>query len=61
MTLTDAGPLIALINRNDPHHALCISALGLLPSAPLVTTWPCFTEAMYLLRRVGGHGAQNEL
>lgn len=46
--LTDTGPLVALVNRNDPHHAPCLTVLKRLPAAPLVTTWPCFTEAMYL-------------
>ena len=36
-----------------------MSYLGL--SAPLVTTWSCFTEAMYLLGRYGGWLAQQEL
>jgi uncharacterized protein len=61
VTLTDAGPLIALVNRNDPHHAECVAALGGLPAAPLLTTWPCFTEAMYLLLRAGGFPAQRDL
>lgn len=29
-----------------------------MPAEPLVTTWPCFTEAMYLVFRVGGYPAQ---
>lgn len=61
MILTDAGPLIALINRNDPNHQACVAALDDLPSGPLTTTWPCFTEAMHLLVRVGGYPAQQEL
>ena len=61
MTLTDAGPLIALVNRNDPHHAECVAALTNLPAAPLLTTWPCFTEAMHLLLRAGGYPAQRDL
>lgn len=61
MTLTDAGPLIALVNRNDPHHAECVAALADLPAAPLLTTWPCFTEAMHLLLRAGGFPAQRVL
>jgi predicted nucleic acid-binding protein len=32
-----------------------------LPDMPLVTTWPCVAEAMYLLYRAGGHPAQEEL
>lgn len=61
MILTDAGPLTALINRNDPHHRACVSAASRLPAEPLLTTWPCFTEAMYLLFNAGGHRAQAEL
>lgn len=61
MTLTDTGPLVALINRNDPNHAACLAAAKQLPAAPLVTTWPCLTEAMYLLYRAGGHAAQAAL
>lgn len=59
--LTDTGPLVALVNRNDPHHAPCLTVLKRLPAAPLVTTWPCFTEAMYLGYRAGGFPAQAAL
>lgn len=51
MTLTDTGPLVALINRNDPNHTACVEAAKRLHAGPLVTTWPCFTEAMYLNAR----------
>ena len=61
MTLTDTGPLVALVNRNDPHHATCVTATRRLPSGPLITTWPCFTEAMYLVFRAGGFPAQAAL
>ncbi len=54
MTLTDAGPLVALIDADEPDHGMCRSVLGGLP-LPLLTTWPAFTEAMYLLSRAGGH------
>ena len=53
MTLTDAGPLIALIDADEADHRLCVDTLGQL-DLPLVTTWPAFTEAMYLLARAGG-------
>jgi predicted nucleic acid-binding protein len=57
MILTDAGPLVALANRRDRDHRRCIQALiGL--SRPLVTTWPAFTEAMYLIGRVLGWTGQ---
>ncbi|MCH8044960.1 MAG: PIN domain-containing protein [Planctomycetes bacterium] len=61
MTLTDAGPLIALASRRDADHARCVEAARSLPSGPLVSTWPCFTEAMHVLLRVGGHPAQAAL
>lgn len=56
MTLTDAGALVAIIVRRDPHHMRCVNALGMI-ARPLVTTWPALTEAMYLAGRAGGwHG-----
>jgi len=60
VTLTDAGPLIALIDRDEPDHELVLAALDSL-ALPLVTTWPAFTEAMYLLGRAGGLVGQRAL
>ncbi|HEX4804418.1 MAG TPA: hypothetical protein VFU94_00840 [Conexibacter sp.] len=60
MTLTDAGPLIALIDADDPDHARCVETLDRI-RLPLVTTWPAFTEAMYLLGRASDWRAQNAL
>jgi predicted nucleic acid-binding protein len=60
MTLTDAGPLIAIIDADEPDHRACIEALDHL-TLPLVTTWPAFTEAMYLLARAGGTQGQRSL
>jgi predicted nucleic acid-binding protein len=61
VTLCDAGPLFALIDpRQADLHAQCKDALATLP-APLVTTWPCFTEAMYLAFRTGGWPMQHLL
>jgi predicted nucleic acid-binding protein len=57
--LADAGPLVALIDARDPDHTACRSALAGI-SAPLLTTWPAFTEAMYLLA-AGGWRAQQAL
>ena len=60
MTLCDASALVALINRRDNNHNRCVDALPKL-TAPLITTWSCFTEAMHLLDRYGGWAAQQEL
>lgn len=46
--LVDAGPLVALIDRADPGHEGCVAALKTIGD-PLITVWPAFTEAMYLL------------
>lgn len=58
MILCDTGPLVALSNRSDAYHHVSAAALRDLPIEDMVTTWPCFTEAMYLLGRKGGFAAQ---
>jgi hypothetical protein len=59
--LTDAGPLLAILDRGDAHHAACMGAAGSLGRAPLLTTWPCVTEAMHLHGRAGGYRLQSGL
>lgn len=60
MTLTDTGPLVALIDADEPDHESCVLALRQL-ALPLVTTCSAFTEAMYLLGRAGGAAGQQAL
>jgi predicted nucleic acid-binding protein len=60
VTLSDAGPLVALIDADEADHETCVLALRTL-ALPLVTTWPAFTEAMYLLGRAGGAIGQQAL
>lgn len=61
MILTDTGPIVALLDADDSNHLACLASARRLPAVPLLTTWPCFTEAMYLLGAVGGYRYQAEL
>jgi predicted nucleic acid-binding protein len=61
MTLTDAGPLIALVDKGQGvAHQQCVEAQKGL-HGPLLTTWPCFTEAMYFLGHLAGWSGQEAL
>lgn len=59
-TLTDAGPLVALLSRTDNNHDACRALLP-SPAPPMVTTWACLVEAMYLIEGVEGHRGQDDL
>lgn len=48
MILVDAGPLVAIVDADDQHHAECVAALGGLGEG-LATVWPPIVEAMYML------------
>jgi uncharacterized protein len=59
-TLADAGPLIALIDKGQGEvHQACVAAASALD--PLLTTWPCFSEAMYFLGDLAGWKGQEAL
>jgi predicted nucleic acid-binding protein len=60
VTLTDASPLVALIDKRQNKNALCRATYETVP-LPLLTTWPAFTEAMYLLFGIGGWPLQRQL
>ncbi len=61
MTLTDAGALVGLIDGTDQYHDICAIAFSELPAEPLLTTWPCFAEAMHVLGQRGGYRFQATL
>ena len=46
--LIDTGPIVALLDKNDQHHAACREAAKELPEV-VSTAWPVLTEACYLL------------
>lgn len=60
MILVDTAPLIALIDRGQKHHALCLKTYKTIDQ-PMLTTWCCFTEAMYFLYQLRGWQAQQTL
>ena len=60
MTLMDAGIQFALVDKNQESHRRCRSTLSKV-SKPLLTPWPCFTEAMYFAYKTGGWERQRLL
>jgi predicted nucleic acid-binding protein len=59
--LCDTGPLVAVLDEDDSHHARNLEVFAALPLVPLRVTWACLTEAMHLLRKSGGHADQEKL
>lgn len=58
MTLTDTGPIVAMLDKRQRQHQQCVEIYRRIGS-PLLTTWPCFTEVTYLLTELRGwSGAQ---
>ena len=59
--VVDTGPLVAIVRAREEAHGLCVAVLKDL-RAPLLTCWPVFTEASWLLRNEpGGIEALGEL
>jgi uncharacterized protein len=48
MILLDTGPVVAILDKDDQYHALCLETLKRVQE-PLLTTWPVITECFYLL------------
>lgn len=61
MMLCDTAPLVAVLDRDDARHTRALATLATLRRTTLVTTWPCFTEAMYFLGRARGLTGQDQL
>lgn len=61
MILVDTGPLVALIDAGQGDaHRRCLAAYQRLKE-PMLTTWPCWTEAMYFLADLRGWRGQEIL
>jgi predicted nucleic acid-binding protein len=60
MILCDTAPLFCLVDKSQPRHLAVKNFIKNNPSL-LVTTWSCFTEAMYLSLQRGGWSMQNQL
>jgi predicted nucleic acid-binding protein len=58
IVLLDTGPIVALLDRDQPEHERCMAALH-TPGVTMVTCDAVITEACFLLRRL--KGAQQDL
>lgn len=50
--ICDTGPLVAYLNRHDPHHAWALAVMKQV-RPPMLTCEPVLTEAVYFLREDG--------
>jgi len=48
-TICDTGPLVAYLNRNDPHHGWAVALMKQV-RPPMLTCEPVLTEVAYFLR-----------
>src|SRR5665213_1991131 len=53
MILCDTGVIVGVILAEDSYHTPSVKAVASLRTQ-LVTTWPCITEAMYLVGQANG-------
>jgi len=60
VSLIDANALINLVDQGQPRSAEFRAAFNTL-RRPVVTTWPAFTEAMYLVFGIGGWPLERKL
>jgi predicted nucleic acid-binding protein len=55
--VVDTGPLVAMANEQDRHHARCVEWFETAPG-PLLLPAPILTEVCYLLERERGAAAE---
>lgn len=60
MILCDTGVLLCLIDKDQPQHDAYVKAVA-ESRKPMLTTWACVTETMYLALGVGGWRTQKNL
>jgi len=52
ISICDTGPLVAYLNRHDPHHAWAVGVMK-QTRPPMLICEPVLTEAVYFLREDG--------
>ena len=60
MILCDTGVLLCLCDRSQPKHQACKESVQ-KAKQPLLTTWSCLTETMYLALHRGGWTMQQQI
>lgn len=60
MIVYDTGVLITIVDHQQPQHHAYRQIISRY-ACPLLTTWACLTETMYLTHRLGGWTMQNQL
>ena len=58
MLAVDTGPIVAIFDKNDDKHNICVETFKTIQE-PLITTWPVITEAFHLLGF--SHAVQDDL
>jgi uncharacterized protein len=49
ITICDTGPIVAYLNRHDPHHAWAVATMKQV-RPPMLTSASVLTEVVYFLR-----------